>query len=122
MPAARIAAAIFAVSLSANFFRYSGDRVPAAATLATMSLKRSCTHGVSSVVASAALSLRDDRLGRALGEIQAKPGVDFEVGKALFGGAPQVRHFGRAFALQDGDALDRIAVDQLLAGRASVQM
>ena len=33
MPAARIAAAIFAVSLSANFARYSGDRVPGAATL-----------------------------------------------------------------------------------------
>ena len=58
MPAERIAAPIFAISVSTSFFRYSGERSSRGATFATISLNRSCTHGASRVVASDALSFR----------------------------------------------------------------
>src|SRR4051812_38338934 len=64
------------------------------------------------------IELADDRLWRVLGEEQPKPGVDFEIGETLLGRARQVWNLRRPFSLQDGDPLDRIAVDQRLTGCA----
>ena len=102
MPAAWIAAPIFAVrfdELLQVFRRALGGR----RHVATMSLKRSCTHGVSRVAPIAALSFRTIGSGVPFGKNRPNQVRDLKIGQALLGGARQVGNFRRALRLQDGD-------------------
>jgi len=55
-PLALIGPAHFAISLTTNFCRYSGDLRSSSTTMAPMSLRRCCTDGVSIAATAAACS------------------------------------------------------------------
>ena len=90
------------------FLRYSGERSFGVATFATISLNRSCTHGVSRVSASAALILRTIGSGVPFGKNRPNQVLTSKSGKPLLGRARQVRNLRRALRLQNGDPLDRL--------------
>src|SRR5262245_15789859 len=71
MPAALITAAHFAISLSTNCRRYSGDRRAGAATVAPISWSFASTPGVSSVAPVASLRRRTIAGGVPLGKKKA---------------------------------------------------
>src|SRR4029079_18099054 len=59
-----------------------------------------------------------DWIGRALGEVQAEPGADVELGQALLARARQHRQLRRALRRQDRYAFHLVGFEQLLSRRA----
>ena len=112
-----MAAAIFAVSLSTSFLRYSGERSSRAATFATMSLNRSCTHGVSRVSARAALSLRTIGSGVPFGKNRPNQVLTSKSGRPCSAVLGRFGSSGERFGCRMAMPLTRIGFDQRLAGR-----